>query len=169
MKKQWPREMVLVLLGVMTVVCLYLAIDQGVTRKGEGLSQETQASTSARDEVVVLDSGRVIPVEVVDSDSARARGLSGRAMLAPETGMLFHFDDEGIYPFWMKDMKFPIDIVWIRNGTVVDITENMQPPVVGQDIPSYVPRVSADAVLELNAGEAQKFGIKIGSLLSMRM
>lgn len=54
-----------------------------------------------------------IKAEVVDNEEARMKGLSGRDNLADDEGMFFVFEKSDIYPFWMKDMKFAIDIIWI--------------------------------------------------------
>ena len=105
--------------------------------------------------------GRKIPVEVVDTAISRMRGLSGRENLPENTGMLFVFDKPGKYTFWMKDMKFAIDIIWIEDGRIVDIWENAQPPSQGE-IPIYTPEYTSTYVLEVNAGFAKETGVKIG-------
>src|SRR2546423_625848 len=70
----------------------------------------------------------VINVEVVDTEVAREKGLGGRDFLAKDTGMLFVFPKNDTYAFWMKDMKFNIDIVWISaDGHIVDMRENVSP------------------------------------------
>lgn|GEM_PF-629586 len=105
-------------------------------------------------------------VEVVDTPAARNQGLSGRPLLKPGTGMLFVFEKEGPYGFWMKDMQFPLDLVWINGQCqVVDITPNVPMPAPGQtpgDLPIYMPRAPVLYVLEINAGEAAATGIMVG-------
>ncbi len=108
--------------------------------------------------------GRKIPVEVADTAISRMRGLSGRENLPENTGMLFVFDKPGKYTFWMKDMKFAIDIIWIENGRVVDIWENAQPPSRGE-IPSFTPEYPATYVLEVNAGFAKETDINVGDVV----
>lgn len=89
-------------------------------------------------------------VEVVDTPSLRAKGLGGREFLATSTGMLFLFEDPGIYAFWMKDMAFPIDIAWIDGDwCVVNIAHNVSPDTFPN---SFVPSEEALFVLEVNAG-----------------
>lgn len=93
------------------------------------------------------------------------KGLSGRDSLAKDTGMLFIFKEKGIYPFWMKNMKFPIDIIFISDNTITDLYENVQPAPVGQpdqDIPKYKPSEAGNYVLELNANEVSKQKMKKG-------
>lgn len=101
--------------------------------------------------IVEIGSERLI-VEVARTPAARAQGLSGRDRL-PRDGMLFIMDSPGRHGFWMKDMKFPIDIIWLRTGRIVDIAQFVQPPASSGESPEvYYPRSNVDAVLELGAG-----------------
>jgi uncharacterized protein len=108
-------------------------------------------------------------VELAVTPQQQAQGLSGRLRLAPGTGMLFILGSEGRPFFWMKDMRFPLDIVWISaEYVVVDITEDVSPPDPGQttsDLPIYRPAEPAQYVLEINAGEAESADIRIGDLV----
>ena len=83
--------------------------------------------------------------------------------------MLFIFESEVRLVFWMKDMHFPLDMVWIDGQcTVIDITRNAPPPEPGQtlsDLPRYSPSKPARHVLEINAGEADAIGIKPGDMV----
>jgi len=88
-------------------------------------------------------------VEVAKSPAARAKGLSDRDALCPGCAMLFKFDTEGTYGFWMKDMQFPIDIAWIRGGKIVHIERRVPADFAG----TMTPSVPADRVLETNAGD----------------
>jgi len=101
-----------------------------------------------------------INVEYAVTAAELARGLSGRTALAEDTGMLFLFDEPSRHIFWMKDMKFPLDFIWIRNHQAVQVNENVPPP--GQDIPRVVPQCDVDAVLEVNAGWVTDHHVKIG-------
>lgn len=63
-------------------------------------------------------------LEVADNITSRAKGLSGRDSLCPHCGMIFIYQKEGIYPFWMKNTHFPLDIIWLdKNGKIVDIKQ----------------------------------------------
>ncbi len=108
-------------------------------------------------------------VELAVTPQQQAQGLSGRPGLAPGTGMLFIFESEGLHSFWMKDMRFPLDMVWISaEHAVVDITEDVPPPGPGQttaDLPAYIPAEPAQYVLEINAGEAESADIRIGDMV----
>lgn len=101
-----------------------------------------------------------IEVEAVSDSSAQARGLSGREKLEENKGMLFIFPKSGIYPFWMKDMKFAIDIVWISEfGRIVHIKHNATP----ESYPDlFVSEDLAKFVLEVPVGFAQKHNLMPG-------
>ena len=62
---------------------------------------------------------RIIKVDISDTDCKRELGLSGRKNLLEDVGMLFVFNKEGNYPFWMKEMNFPIDIIWIDENFII--------------------------------------------------
>src|SRR4051812_48326835 len=70
-----------------------------------------RGQTQSAGEVVV--EGKIISIEVADTPEARERGPSGRESLPQGSGVLFVFDAPATYGFWMKDMRFPIDIVWL--------------------------------------------------------
>ncbi len=104
-----------------------------------------------------------IQVEIVDTPAQKRRGLSGRKSLAENAGMLFIFERPDYYYFWMKDMNFPLDLIWIRDGKVVDITPHVLPPAGPvRQLTRYRPSSPADWVLEVKAGMAEKCGVKVG-------
>ncbi len=107
----------------------------------------------------------VIDVEVVNSTKLRKLGLSGRERLCSECGMLFIFEEADIYQFWMKDMKFDIDIIWIEDNIIVDISK-----YVSHKTPEIIisPNVAASSVLEVNSGYSDKLGIEIGQKIQMK-
>jgi hypothetical protein len=113
--------------------------------------------------------GRTLKVEVADTPVARAKGLSGHAPLGEDEGMLFLFGTAGRYPFWMKDMLFPIDIIWISNGKVVDVTANAPVPDSAQKLPTFAAKEPADVVLEVPAGFAQKYGVNPGMVVGIEL
>lgn len=108
---------------------------------------------------------RTISLEIADSQAERLRGLSGRSSLAPDAGMLFVFPTSNIYSFWMNGMQFPLDIIWISRGKVVDVVTLPPPSIGSSEIPQYKPSVDADMVLELNAGQAAMLGLVTGTVL----
>ena len=111
---------------------------------------------------VVRFSNTSIPVELAITSKAQQKGLSGRASLSQDSGMLFIFDHPAFYRFWMPDMHFPIDIIWIRDKKVVDISAEVTNAFDPIHPVYYIPREKAEYVLEVNAGFAEKKDIKIG-------
>ena len=106
-----------------------------------------------------------IPVSIADTSQARQRGLSGTASLPSGTGKLFVFDKADIYTFWMKDMRYPIDIVWIdESWKVVDVTEAVSPETYPA---TFSPNTPARYVLEVNAKEAVVDNLVIGTQLRL--
>jgi uncharacterized membrane protein (UPF0127 family) len=103
-------------------------------------------------------------VEFATSTVAQARGLSGRPSLAEGAGMIFPFKNPGIQSFWMKDMNFPIDMIWIGGNKVLGFAENAEPqpgtPLFGLKI--YRSPDGVDTVLEVPAGTVAKDAIKVG-------
>lgn len=107
----------------------------------------------------------LINLEVADTPAERALGLSGRASLAPDQGMMFVFPNAGQWGIWMKDMKFPLDIIWLdEQKEIVHIEENVLPETYPK---VFTPLVPAKYVLEVNAGFVKSQGIKINAILSL--
>lgn len=103
-------------------------------------------------------------VEIADSAILQAKGLSGRESLPEKNGMLFIFSSPAKRGFWMPDMHFSLDMIWINGDKVVGITENVPPSGFGEpDI--YYPPENVDKVLEIPAGSAKKYALKIGDVL----
>lgn len=116
---------------------------------------------SKRIRVIVGD--KTISAEVANTDQERAQGLSGRESLGAETGLIFVFDTPGKYGFWMKNMKFPIDIVWIDETLqVVGVERLINPDTYPAQ---FFPPSDIKYALELTAGEASILGIDTGSIL----
>lgn len=99
-------------------------------------------------------------VEVADDNSERAQGLSNRGKLNENAGMLFVFDRPERYGFWMKNMNFPLDIVWIGSDkTVIDIDANVRP----ESFPTmFTPDRPSQYVLEINGGLGEKLSLSVG-------
>ena len=99
-------------------------------------------------------------VYVAKSPEEWQRGLSGLSGLAQDSGMLFIFNEPGVYYMWMKDMKFPIDIIWIDdNFRIIYIKENARPESYPE---RFGPKHQIRYVLEVNAGWIERNKIEIG-------
>ncbi len=103
----------------------------------------------------------VVRATLADTDAKHEQGLSGHPSLAPDEGMLFIFDHADLYGFWMKDMNFPLDIIWIANNQVVGFSENLAPdPSPERKI--YYPPEPVDRVLEVRSGFVKEQNINVG-------
>lgn len=105
--------------------------------------------------------GKRTTVEIAYTPEEQAMGLGERDALAWGHGMYFEYDRPGFYSFWMKGMRFSIDIVWLRGGRIIDLDPNV-PFERGTNGPTLRPAELADAVLEVPAGYAVAQGWRIG-------
>ena len=107
-------------------------------------------------------------VELAKTSAEHERGLMYRKELDKNKGMLFVFDKEGVYPFWMKNTLIPLDMIWAdSNGKVVFVAQDVQ-PCKTLICPSVSPSVGAKYVLEVNAGVCREIGLKIGDQLTIK-
>lgn len=125
----------------------------------------TTTAPSANGPRVILPDGAVIAVEVVADEELRAQGLMYRDQLDPAAGMLFFFPEEGEYPFWMKNTRIPLDMIWIAKDKRIAAIHHDVPPCKTTDCPSYPPNARSMYVLELAAGGAKRHGLKVGDPL----
>lgn len=105
--------------------------------------------------------GYKIEAEIARSSSERQKGLSGREELGKNKGMIFVFEKEDLYSFWMKEVNFPLDIIWIKGDTIVGLKEKV-PVETGPEYTPYLPPEPVDKVLEVAGGWAEKHGVKAG-------
>lgn len=109
-----------------------------------------------------------LDVEIADDSEKIQRGLMFRDMLPENHGMLFIFDEERKYSFWMMNMKFNLDIIWLNaDGKVVHIVEGAEPCIDAAHTSqcTFSPDEPARYVLEVNSGFVQKYGIDEGSVM----
>jgi uncharacterized membrane protein (UPF0127 family) len=115
---------------------------------------------------VTFPDGFVVRVEIAADDETRAQGLMFRDQLRPGAGMLFLFPQDGEYPFWMKNTKIALDMIWIDSERrIAAIAHDVQPCYV-DDCPSYPPNATARYVLEVAAGVAKQHRLKVGDVLT---
>ncbi len=107
--------------------------------------------------------GKNVQVELAVTSAEQAQGLSGRASLHENTGMLFIFNESGKYPFWMKDMNFPIDMIWIgEDSRIVFIKKDARPELYPETYGPGATDKDAKYVLEVADGFTDKNNIKVG-------
>ena len=101
----------------------------------------------------------VLTVEMARTPVEKMRGLSGRSGLAPAHGMVFIYETPQPISIWMKDMRFALDIIWIRGGRIVHIEK--QAPPLRPDGPEQIYTATGDLVLEVPAGFADREKIRL--------
>lgn len=129
-----------------------------------GIENNTLGKLSEYDKLVVTINGYNISAFIADTNEKRTNGLSRVENLDKDQGMLFVFDYPSKQEFWMKEMNFPIDIIWINdNYTVIHIERSLEPCVTTFMCPLYSPSNNAKYVLETSAGFAESHLIDVGS------
>ncbi len=120
-------------------------------------------STPARQEIIV--GGETVNVSLARTPLERSRGLSGAPGLKENEGMLFIFDTPDYHGFWMKGMRFPLDIIWFDDsGRIVDIAESVLPESYPK---TFISKDRARYVLEVNAGFVSSHAVRIGDKISL--
>jgi uncharacterized membrane protein (UPF0127 family) len=135
--------------------------------------QDSQASVTPPPEVVSystaslkIDSG-TFTLDIADTPAKKELGLGKRASLAADRGMVFTYGRPGQQCFWMKGMRFAIDILWLdRQKKVSHIEKSLSPNTYPE---TYCPDVEAQYVLEIPAGASDKAGIKVGDILPLEL
>ena len=115
----------------------------------------------------VAIAGKIINLEVTQTPSQQALGLMYRTSLPDERGMLFEFKPPQTVSFWMKNVKIPLDMIFLRQGVVRAIAANV-PPCSQDPCPNYGPHPSIDQVIELRGGSAADLGLRVGDRLTVQ-
>lgn len=132
------------------------------------LNTRKSANSSKYQVQTVQIAGQKIQAYVADTEAKRELGLAAFDRLNADQGMIFYFDQPGVYPIWMKNMKFAIDIIWIRDGKIIDIDTNVEPQTGVSDnkLTRYYPAADIDTVLEVPAGWCRNTQIKSGDIVN---
>jgi hypothetical protein len=130
------------------------------------LSTMVQAGGAAR---VRIGDRVVVAAEVARTEAEKVRGLSGRESLGPGAGMLFVYEVPARPLIWMRGMRFPLDILWIRDGRVVDLVRGAKPPAPGEAPQEFAPREAVQYVLEVPAGFAERYRIVLNDPVEIRL
>lgn len=104
--------------------------------------------------------GETIELEVAQTPQQQALGLMYRKSLADNRGMLFPFEEARIAQFWMKNCLIPLDMIFLKEGKIVEIVANA-PPCQSNPCPVYGPLIPVDRVIELREGRAAQLGLKV--------
>lgn len=148
-----------ILAGVLLVV---VGIVSFLVLQPDKAQISTDCDTNPNSETKTIRAGSVsIEAEVVTKGEDKARGLSGRNCLNPDSGMLFTYELTGDYCFWMKDMNFAIDMIWMDDEKqIVTIKDSVSPDTYPN---SFCPDKPAQYILEVPAGYAADAGWSVGT------
>lgn len=139
--------------------------DTGLTIVDQATADSTpQGPLSARGQAAFPSV--TVNVEIARTPAEQAKGAIGRPSLGERDGILFAYDRSDRYAIWMKGMNFPLDMLWIENGRVVDIGRDLPPVPAGTpdaSIPRWRPDNPARYILAVNAGFAKRHGIEVGT------
>ena len=105
-----------------------------------------------------------IKVDIADELSEQTKGLAGKKRLTEDEGLLFVYPDYKTRSIWMKGMLFPIDIIWILDGTIVGIEKDISPH---DQLKIYTSPELINYILEVNAGLSSRNNIKVGDKINL--
>jgi uncharacterized protein len=173
---------VILIVGIVTIGVIAAAVSyfnptiMGMLAGQEGdqqgilIDEETRSGSNNYQRVNVTVNGLVLVADISVTNEQRTKGLSVKEGLAENEAMLFVFDNEAEHRFWMKDMKFPIDIIWIDGDkTIVHIEHNLPPCSSGVLCPTYKPSDDSLYVLETVGGFAEKYNIVKGTRVEFEL
>jgi uncharacterized membrane protein (UPF0127 family) len=156
---------------VAAVIMLYLPVSSSVAEGDIAPVQNTtqpapnNTATSGYKKINVTVNGIPLVADVAITSDQRSKGLAVKDTLAENESMLFVFSKANIYGFWMKNMKFPIDIIWLDTDRYVIHIEHSLEPCGTSSCPSYLPDGNAQYVLETVAGFATKYNVTENTLV----
>jgi uncharacterized protein len=156
------------ILSVLAFLCFLVVLKSSLGGKFPLLSYPSPQDSNLKHSTLIINQ-KTISVEIANTEATRSLGLSGRKSLMPDEGMLFIWEYE-VYPiFWMKDMHFPLDVIWINNNKVIAVIENMQPEPGKKDneLTLYPETKAVTMALEVNAGYVQKNNIEVGDSVTL--
>ena len=116
---------------------------------------------------VIIDSKKFY-VDVAKTQQEKEKGLAIYKSMPKDRGMIFPFNTLDYRYFWMKGMAFPLDIIYIRQGKIVEIFKSLPPPKSAEEIlPTVTSEEKTDMVLETNAGLSNQYNFKKGDLVKV--
>jgi uncharacterized protein len=149
---------------VLFAVSFFNLLSSDVFGEGERLNSDEANTKSLPNKVNITINDVILQADVALTADEQTKGLSIKDTLQSNEGMLFPYEAPRILSFWMRDMKFPIDILWLgADKKVVHIEESLQPCSPLLPCPSYAPDVQAQYVLETVAGFSSSNGITEGT------
>jgi len=125
---------------------------------------EKQPAYEANTIPMTLPNGQTIRAEMMIREQDMMKGMMFRGEMKPDHGMLFFHPKVALMPYWMFQVKIPLDIVWLdADRKVVEVIQNVPPcTTVASQCPTYGGKQPSLYVLELAGGTAQKYGLRVG-------
>lgn len=148
----FKKVLIIVILAITTLISFaYFS-----SNERDGVSEK---NTQIGDTIITVG-GKNLTVDIADDPLEQSRGLSGREILNENEGMLFVFPISHIPSFWMKDMNFSLDMIWITEAwQIAEITKNISPDTFPK---TFSPESAVKYVLEVNAGWSDRNKIRVG-------
>lgn len=152
MKRNYIFDIFYFSVVILLLIALFLILYFGFSHKAEK-------------QTAIIDFGLVeVKAELAQTTLEKIKGLSNRNNLEHDTGMLFVYKDYNQPGFCMRDMNFPIDIIWIKDNKIIDFEQNLPLDNCKQ---VYFPPSEINYVLEVNSGFVAKNSIKVGDKISI--
>jgi len=160
-------------ISLLTILILFLfattlksVSHEGDTFFGNKVDKEPPKQEVEVNKTAVLTVGETkVSLDIANTEGNRIRGLSGREEILYYQGMIFVFPMDGIYSFWMKDMNFSLDIIWLdKDYKIVHLEKNISPETYPK---SFIPEKKSRYVVELHSGFATTHNLVVGQSLSI--
>ena len=158
-------KQVFALFAILIIIILAVVISQNYLQT----SNFNNVNTNSKIPTATINN-HAFKLDIEITEKEKQIGLSQLKTLSQDHGMLFQFENPAYYPFWTKNMKFPIDIIFIKNGHIVTIYKDAMPPKTpNENLPVYNSKEPADTVLEINAGLSEKYNFKEGDEVKLSL
>ena len=162
-----------IIAGLILVIVFFIIFGRGFST-GQFITQTAtdSAQTQKKESTQITIKDLVIQAKIADEPKEHQIGLADYSSLSLDEGMLFVFDKSASYMFWMKDVEFAIDIIWIDDQKkIVDIAPNVPPEPARDDkeLCKYKPKADAKYVLEINAGVSSLHNLQVGDQVAFEL
>lgn len=152
--------------AILYVTPLTRTISEHENPQQEPVVNGTGPSSNGYRQTVITVNGLELAADIAETNDQRTLGLAVKDTLNENEAMLFVFSTERAHSFWMKNMKFPIDIIWLdADKEVVHIENSLVPCLPDSSCQTYEPNADSLYVLETVAGFAQKYNVTEGTLV----
>lgn len=169
---KWGVPILGIILGFLLIGCLPSAPELSSNSPSPLLSPANSLQSDSGQSLPVSAQAQIfnqtIDLEVAQTPQQQALGLMHRRALPDDRGMLFPFSPPQLVSFWMRNVPVPLDMLFLRDGKVVEIAVNV-PPCTTASCPVYGPDTPVNQVIELRGGRAAELGIQVGDSLSIRL